>query len=361
MDKFKNLDRREFIGAGAAALGAMAAVPWAGRIGEAAPQDKRFQEMTPNARKAIEKGLDWLRKVQHKKKGHFGCEKGAQASAAITGLAGLAFLATGSTPSNGKYQEIIQKAVDWGLNIQRGTGVISKGYDVTGIGIFFEHASMSMFLTEAYGMNHRAPENDRIRKGVQKAINYLDKQQNRDGGWSSNTAGGASDLALTAAVYSSLRSAHNSGLDVDDASVSRLVAFAEKRAIKSGGYRGTHGMFYPTSAGLRIMWSQARQNEPHVVKSTRKVLRHKIASEYGGSISEWDYLAAFYTTQAFLLDSTSDAWKKWFPKIRDYLIKKQNPDGSWTVEYCMVCRAFATALSLLILQAPLRTLPLWQL
>ena len=158
-----------------------------------------------------------------------------------------------------------------------------------------------------------------------------------------------------------MRSAHNSGLDVDDADVQRLVNFTTKRGVKSGGFRGTHGMFYPTAAGLRIMYSQARSGEPQVVKSARKVIKHTIASEYGGQISEWDYLAAFYATHAFMLKPADGNWKKWFPKIRDYLVKKQNPDGSWTVEYCMRCRAFATALSLLVLQAPLRSLPFWQL
>ena len=100
------------------------------------------------------------------------------------------------------------------------------------------------------------------------------------------------------------------------------------------------------------------------MKSADKVIKHTIASEYGGSISEWDYLAAFYATHAFIIEKDQgggEFWKQWFPKIRDYLVKKQNPDGSWTVEYCMQCRAFATALSLLILQAPMRTLPMWQL
>ena len=206
-------------------------------------------------------------------------------------------------------------------------------------------------------------DNVLMQEHVQRAVKYLSTQQNKDGGWSARSRGSASDLAITASVYSSLRSAHNSGLYVNQASVEDLVRFTRKRGVKSGGYRGNHGMFYPTAAGLRIMYSQGRQAEAQVAKSAEKVLRHTIASEYNGRISEWDYLAAYYATHAFILerDGEGTMWKRWFPKLRDYLVKKQNPDGSWTVEYCMKCRAFGTSLSLLVLMAPYRSLPMWQL
>jgi squalene cyclase len=363
MKHFGAMDRRQFIGMGAAALGAWGTLASVGRTAAPvpAPDGAGFTEMTPAAEKAIEKGLEWLNKIQNAKGGYWGCEAGAQPSAAITGMAALALLATGSTPMAGRYTEPINRAIDWALRSQRGDGLISMGQDVTGIGPFFEHAAVSMFLTEAYGMNHAGPENDRMRRGVQAAIHYLDTQQNRDGGWSESARGAASDLAVTASVYASLRSGHNSGLDVQQANLEKLVQFTEQRGDKNGGFRGNHGFFYPTSAGLRIMYSQGRQAEPQVVKSAERLVKHVIASEYGGSISEWDYLATYYATHAFLLDSGGPMWKAWFPKTREYLIKKQNPDGSWSVEYCMKCRAFATAVALLVLQAPLRTLPMWQL
>lgn len=359
----KPMDRRTFVAMGAASLGAAAFVPSLLRGAAPAPfQDAVFDEMTPEARKSIEKGIDWILKAQNKGQGFWGCEPGAQPSAAITGLAGLVLLATGSTPGSGKHMEEINHAVDWALRTQAGSGFISTGQDWTGVGAFFEHSSITMFLTEAFGMSADLPEHDRLRAAIEQAIHYLDGEQNPDGGYGATGKGSASDLAITASVYSALRSAHNSGLDVTAANMDKVIAFTEKHAISGGGFRGNHGMFYPTAAGLRIMYSQSRQGEAQVQKSAEKVLKHVIASEYGGSISEWDYLAAFYATHAFMLATESDAaWKEWFPKIRDYLIKKQNPDGSWTVEYCMQCRAFATALSLLILMAPQRSLPMWQL
>ena len=64
-----------------------------------------------------------------------------------------------------------------------------------------------------------------------------------------------------------------------------------------------------------------------------------------------------------MVDSGSDgkAWKTWYPKMRDHLLKIQNRDGSWTVEYCECCKAYATALAVLSLQAPKKLLPIFQL
>lgn len=359
----RHFDRRQMLAIGAASLGAAAFVP--SLLRGAAParrQDAIFDEQTPETRKSIEKGIEWMLKAQNKAQGFWGCEPGAQPSAAITGLGGLVMLATGSTPGSGEHMEPINHAIEWAIKTQNNSGFISTGQDWTGVGAFFEHSSITTFLTEAYGMSAELTENDLLRNRINLAIEYLDGQQNPDGGYGASGRGSASDLAITASVYSALRSAHNSGLDVKGANLEKVVTFTEKNAISGGGFRGNHGMFYPTAAGLRILYSQNRQGDAQVQKSADKVLKHTIASEYGGSISEWDYLAAFYATHAFMLASETDgAWKKWFPKIRDYLIKKQNPDGSWTVEYCMQCRAFATALSLLVLMAPQRSLPMWQL
>jgi hypothetical protein len=54
-------------------------------------------------------------------------------------------------------------------------------------------------------------------------------------------------------------------------------------------------------------------------------------------------------------DQAGKAWHEWFPAIRDYLIRIQQPDGSWTEG---VGPEFATAMALIILQVPNRYLPI---
>jgi squalene cyclase len=330
-----------------------------------APQAQdEIQEITAASEESVRKGILWLRECQNRD-GSWGCEKGQLPSTAISVLAGLALLASGSTPNDGPLAKEIRKGVDFLLSVQGRRGQITC-VDTTGIGINFDHAAAVVFLAEAYGMMRaESPDNDTLKKRVALAIEYLDTIQNGDGGWSPAGKESNSDLAVTATVFSAMRSAFNAGIPINHANVEKLESFCQKCKVQTGGYTqfgggGGRGMMYSTSAGIRIMYGLGRAHEPEVTKATEALLKMQIAGDYGGRISEWDYVAVFFATLA-LIKENGPYWKKWFPKIRDYLVKKQNQDGSWTVEYCMSCRAFATALSLLVLEAPKRVLPLWQL
>jgi hypothetical protein len=55
--------------------------------------------------------------------------------------------------------------------------------------------------------------------------------------------------------------------------------------------------------------------------------------------------------------SGGDRWRVWWPAIREELLAKQNPDGSWTDPQG---DAYGTAMALIILQMPKRYLPIFQ-
>ena len=103
-----------------------------------------------------------------------------------------------------------------------------------------------------------------------------------------------------------------------------------------------------------------RFKEALLEKGAEVLLKKQMGQDYGGQISEWDYCGAFFAVQAMMHEGEK-YWKKWWPKFRDHLVKIQNADGSWTIQYCLCCRAYATALSVIVLQAPKRLLPLFQL
>jgi hypothetical protein len=79
-----------------------------------------------------------------------------------------------------------------------------------------------------------------------------------------------------------------------------------------------------------------------------------------GKISEWDYLAGFYSIGALMHDEKNPAWEKWYGYTRTLLVAIQHPNGFWIIEYCLNCKVFATALALLTLQMPTRILPFHQ-
>jgi hypothetical protein len=176
-----------------------------------------------------------------------------------------------------------------------------------------------------------------------------------------------SDIAITCSVWMALRAAHNAGITIENARMDKVEAFVLKCAEPRGGFRqmpeiagGGGQMFYPTSAGLRILHGIGRGDLKEVERGMELLLTKKLGDDYRNRTTEWDYCGAFFAVQAMMHEGDT-FWRKWWPRMRDQLVRIQNPDGSWTIEYCTCCRAYATALSVLVLQAPQRLLPIFQL
>jgi len=328
---------------------------------------KKIDEMTDTQQKAIEKGFNWLVKTQGRD-GLWGCEKASSPSTAITALAVLALCASGSTPAEGPYARNIHLGIERLLAVQAASGQISRGVDVTSMGLFYDHSCATLCLAEVLGMT-RDIEQERVRSGLEKAVGFLYKTQGPDGGWDPQGSGGPGDIAITCNVWMALRAAHNAGITIENASVEKVESFVTKCALPRGGFsqyvneRGQGRMFYPTAAGLRILMGMGKNDLKEVEDGSEILIKKKLGEDYGGQISEWDYCAAFFAVQAMMHDgdSRNRYWSRWFPAFRDVIVKIQNADGSWSIQYCTQCRAYATALSLLVLQAPKRLLPIFQL
>ena len=69
------------------------------------------------------------------------------------------------------------------------------------------------------------------------------------------------------------------------------------------------------------------------------------------------FYGQYYAVQAMYL-AGGQAWAKWWPAIREELIKSQLPDGTWRDQ--SVGDTYGTAMALIILQMPKRYLPIFQ-
>jgi squalene cyclase len=339
--------------AGAAFLAAALAAATA----PAAPPDA---EVTPASQAAVDKGLVWLLANQNED-GSWGCKQSQAPSTAITALSCLALMAAGSTPDRGPHREPLRRGLAYTLSIASRSGRITAS-DSTGMGPLYDHSCATLFLAEVYATSPEPEEN--VRRTLGRAVQYIARMQNPDGGWGLQ---GSSDVATTAAMWTALRAAHNAGLTIHGPAVGKVEAYVRSCADKNGGFayspqvRGGGGhLFYPTTAALRVLYGMGRGDEADVAKGTEVILGRTLGDEYGGRISEWDYCGAFYASQA-LLHENGPRWERWFPRVRDHLVRIQNADGSWTIEYCRCCQAYATALSCLTLQTPGRLLPVFQL
>ena len=131
--------------------------------------ETRMREMTPAQERAIQKGIDWLLKIQSRN-GLWGCERSGAPCTAITGLSVLGLLATGSTPSEGPYAEPIRRAADRLMALQMRNGEISQ-FNSTGMGIFYDHSCATLALAEIYGMSRGSGEEMAdIRQSLEAAV-----------------------------------------------------------------------------------------------------------------------------------------------------------------------------------------------
>jgi len=64
----------------------------------------------------------------------------------------------------------------------------------------------------------------------------------------------------------------------------------------------------------------------------------------------------YYAVQA-MWHAGGDYWRRWFPAIREELISRQRPDGSWMDS---ICQEYGTAMACIILQVPNNYLPIFQ-
>src|SRR5215213_6470916 len=132
--------------------------------------------ITPEANKSIKRGLSYLADRQLED-GSFGTS-GNQRNVAVVGLAGMAWLAAGSTPGRGEYGENLDRCIDFLLENTDESGLIAAPEGAVR-GPMYGHGFAALFLCEAHGMTDRPS----LRDSVARAIELIVASQNREGGW----------------------------------------------------------------------------------------------------------------------------------------------------------------------------------
>lgn len=317
---------------------------------------------------------------------------GENEDAGLTGLAVLCYLGAGydhKTPNT--YRQVVARAIDWLLSVQKPNGVFLDGYT-------YEQAMATMALAEAYAMSG----DSRLRKPTQDAVDLILSRRMRitDGakfaaeegyplsglGWGDfketgeKTHGSACGWSIQA-----LKSAFAAGLDVKDglrgsktwlrhawAATCRLEG---KDPLKLDPYRDTSTLSYywnrdtdtadalgaPNQihnlAGVALLagvFLGVPAGDPLVETTANHVMRYDLPKDGLGNLY-YTYYATFGIFQM-----AGERWKTWNEVVRDRFVDLQRKeegcfDGSWDWErnkhYANdVGRLLSTALSCLTLE-----------
>jgi hypothetical protein len=311
--------------------------------------------ITPDTQKAIDAGLAFLAARQHSD-GWFGSGSVYRRNVAVTSLAGMAFLSAGHTPGRGRFGVTVDQAIQFILESAEPSGYIIRA-DSAAHGPMYGHGFATLFLAEVYGMTPR----DEVGKALRAAVQLIVNSQHKSGGWRYDPDGRDADVSVTVCQIMALRAARNTGIAVPKATVDLCVDYVRKCQNVDGGFNyqldGRRRSDFPRSAaGVVSLYSAGIYDDPDLARGLNYVARF----QPHGDLLKYEphyYYGHYYAVQA-MWHAGGQHWTTWFPAIRDELLARQLPDGSWPDS--LVNNEYGTAMACLILQMPNNYLPIFQ-
>ncbi len=312
-----------------------------------------LEMMTAETDRAIQSGLAWLARNQNND-GSFGTGT-YRGNIAVTSVAGLAFMSSGSTPGRGPYGAPIDKALAYVMENTSPSGFIAVPGSSTH-GPMYSHGFGTLFLAEAYGMTHR-PE---IREKLRKAVQLIIDTQNNEGGWRYQPVKHDADLSVTICQINALRAARNAGLYVPKDTVDACIKYVKLSQNPDGGFRymlsgGPNSEFPRSAAGVVALQSAGEYDSKEIRDGIAYLRMFNQGLRFGRRNNHYFY-GQYYAAQAMWIQG-GEAWAEWYPSVRDELLKRQQAPGFWPD---MVCNEYGTAMALIILQIPNDFLPIFQ-
>ena len=267
-----------------------------------------LEMMTPETDEAIQNGLAWLARTQNAD-GSFGSGT-YRGNIAVTSLAGLAFMSSGSSPGRGPYGPQIDKALVYVMDNTSPSGFIAVVAASTH-GPMYSHGFGTLFLAEAYGMTHR-PE---IREKLQKAVRLIIDTQNIEGGWRYQPVRRDADLSVTICQINALRAARNAGLFVPKETVDACIRYVKRSQNADGGFRymlqGGASAFPRSAAGVVALQSAGEYDTKEVRDGVDYLRQYTREIKLGNRYSHYFY-GHYYAAQAMWLRGGED-WAEWYP------------------------------------------------
>jgi hypothetical protein len=278
---------------------------------------------------------------------------------ALTAFPLMAFLAAGHLPDEGPYGRNVAAGVQFILDSLQADGL----YLPAGKGQYmYGHGIATIVLSEVYG-HTRSP---RIREKLGKAVDVIVRGQSPRGGWRYQPGEQNADISVTVLQVVALRAAQGAGIAVPQQTIDRAVEFVRSCYNKeSGGFAympgQSHGSFARTAAAIYSLQVCGRYDDPLIPRSAEFLFARR-------DERDWFTYGNFYAAPALYMVG-GDAWRTWYPYIRDRLSGGAVREGDlvhWETNtfdrepHQGVSRIYVTAVYATILAVPYNYMPLYQ-
>jgi prenyltransferase beta subunit len=307
---------------------------------------------------AIGRGISWLAQHQASDGSWRNASGFGSYPVAMTGLAGMALLGGGSTATRGRHWRQVRAATDFLISQANPNGVIgapaAEGHTM------FGHGFATLFLASVFGMEEDTHKQARLQRVLDHAVTLIAKAQSSAGGWYYTPDAADDEGSVTVTQVQALRACRMAGIVVDKRTIDRAVDYIRKCQNSDGGIRyrlGASGESRPaiTAAGIAVLWNAGIYDDaPFVDNAFRYCQRHvQVTVDTTGH----HFYMHLYWSQA-LWQRGGEVWSSYYEQLAAWLLRQQQPEGSWDGDG--VGTIYGTAIALTALQLPYALVPIWQ-
>ena len=329
------------------------------------------------AGRAVDAGLRRLAATQVAEgpnSGSWDCPR-AEYRPATAALAGLAFLANGSTPAEGPYAAEVMRTLKYVLPRMGPDGYVGQG-DPSGMYI---HAIAVQFALGCVGMTGDPALEGELARWCERGIAVIEQAQAirrnpaERGGWRYTPTSNESDLSVTSWQLLALHAARQCGFDVREEGIADALAFIRSAYLPleqgRAGYVYRPGISREpepsvTGVALCIRAILDRPDDAQTV-ATLGYLEAFPPSWGGDQYKQFYFLASFYLVQG-MFQIGGETWEAHRAAVEEVLVTHQSGDGSWpsppddAPQNRLAGPAYPTALAVLMLSLDRQYLPVYQ-
>ncbi len=326
--------------------------------GPAGPQADKLTPagVTPEVEVAIRKGLGYLARTQNRDGSWRSTGGYGTYPVAMTALAGVALVASGSTTTRGPYALQIRRSVDFLVRNAMANGLISVLHEESCP--MYGHGFSMLYLAQVYGMEEDLARQKRLHRVLRNGVELIARSQSGAGGWIYAPDSNGDEGSVTVTQVQALRAARNIGVVVPIQVIRAAVKYIADCQNPDGGIsysKRNRGASRPaiTAAAVAVLYNAGRYDDPMAEKAMTYALRTvPVSGRFGHSLYAHHYLA-----QALYQRGGKD-WDKYYAGRSTWLVRHQRADGSW--QGGIVGATYGTALALTALQLPYSLLPIYQ-
>jgi len=314
------LTMRRIVLAAAVSCGTLAGFYAGGRVAQA--DDASAQ--------AVARGLAFLAAHQHED-GSYGTDV-YRGHVAVTALVSRAMMAATrervpGKPGEGQYGPQLTKSLKYLMDRVQPDGLIIS-QDAREPAPMYGHAFALALLAEC----QKAVPSDELKQKIQLAVNLSVKAQNKEGGWRYLPKPDDADLSVTVTQLMALAAARDAGADVPKETIDKAIDYIKRSQNSDGGFRyllqgGTSGFARSAAAVTALYRAGAGGDQEEVRKGCAYVAKYP-ASETVGQPEVFYFYGHYYAAQV-MSHAAADDWNRWSAAVNEKLVAQQSKDGSW--------------------------------